>query len=276
MPRAWADLTLSDFGSVGEITFQTGDNNAGDDPAIGDVIEQAAPGGTQTGVIVRIALSSGSWDDGDAAGTLYYQRTNNDAQDFSAGGSNITIDGKAATLDPTAVTATGNFDSRGGYPLYLARIDYDPANVGDDKVRMLDCHLLAILDPSATEKYGFTLDASDELQIPIRITHGRRSEAREGAFFAYALWDESAAKLRVFIGFQGLAGEGDGARSSIPKCIISVDSPNAEAGELQALDLADIAGFTFSFDTDDDSGGGGEQTPTSTTGGGGIWDPPPA
>lgn len=248
----WADFGLADFTSVGTIEFQTGSDGASDvAPAIGDDMTQ----GSATGKIVKIEVDSGAWGTDDASGTVWYIATSSTA--FSAAGSDITVDGKTASLDPTSVDTGGAIDLRAPHSQYIAVLEYTPTTA--NPCFLLDCGLYIKISSSNTEKYGFTLAANDELQIPVACEHGRIGpDPDQGSFYIFGVWDDSASKLFVFMGFQGLRGIGNDASKSIPNAVLSMDwESSGRCGDLLPIDLSDISGLRLTFKTNDTGSGAG-------------------
>lgn len=249
------EIPIANFTTLGRMTFTTGANGS---VGSGDVIEQ----GDAAAYVTHTEVTSGSWDDGDAAGFIYCQLLTRPANSFSTGAA--TKAGGTATFTITEAQNSGIVDGRFKDAPIVASFEYTPSesHTGDDLFLGNPSLVLAYVEPNHPTNIGIPVDNSsgDTLQIPMRVTHGPRSHAREAGFCAYGLWDDSAGKLIGFVQLQGIIGKGAGASSSLPAAVMSCDGNGNTVGDMIDLSLSN-AKFMFTFSTDDvadpPSGGGG-------------------
>lgn len=179
------------------------------------------------------------------------------------------------TFDEThfsSIGGNGYFDRRKAGDVYVAEIPFNtsaghPANVLPTTLDLwLKLNESVAAEKTIAANLGLTLATNDIAYVPLRISHGRRTDRDEGQFFILVQYDDDGAangQLNMFLCFQGLAGDGDGTRTTIPRLLLSAkEDPSGDAGEM--IDV-DIHGMTLIlvYETNDSTG-----TPQAPTAGG--------
>lgn len=256
------EFATTDFQRVRRIGFITGDGGtAGDSIAVGDVITEDGAG-TAEGYVAQIEIDSGAFADGDAAGTIWYVKKNNNSDEFAGGtgGDTCSVTGKTAgfTIDSVDANGDGVLDLRSSNSTYVAKATYTPATGFSAPVDLLRAELVIEIAAGAAQTYGFDLDTGDSLYFPVSMAHGRHClDHREGAFAFFARWNSASSILELYLVMQGIQGEGDADSAAIPDCVLSVAlGSSGTAGDLLDLDFADIAGLHLAFETSEDLTGG--------------------
>ena len=267
-------LTMASFHRVRQIAFTGGDDGTSDDSlAIGDVFDEDGAGVAE-GYVCRIETDSGAWADGDAAGTIWYIKKNEDTDEFAAADT-CSVTGKTTvfTIGTVQANSAGQLNLRTNSCAYVAQIIYTPGTGFTDPVRLLWHDITLIIDSAAGETFGFLIGTGGELCIPVNSRHGRMGlDHREGSFFTFARWDGSV--LDIYVGFQGIQGVGDD-NDVIPNAVMSLELGSAgECGNLIDLNLDDVTAVEFIYETSEDitggAGGSGSGVVVTSGGVGGI------
>lgn len=237
-----ATASMSNMLALTKVSYTSGN---GDGISEGDTLTQ----GAVTAAVRKITIDSGTFAGGDAAGDIWCQYTANAATGFASGAATSTGD----TLTLATTVTEEIIDARWAKTRYFLAFSYTPGSGATTPV--FATSVMFGINMTADD-LGFNLDASDHLFLPLSISHGRRSEQRQGGFYVAQLWDNSAGILYIIIEFQGLEGDGNKDTSTIKDFLHSMDISASECGDLVSLDLSS-ASFRVVVETTDDSAGGG-------------------